>query len=213
MLNTGQILESLEKGEWFTSIDLKDAYFHVPVCPDHRPFLRFAFQGQAYQFKVLPFGLSLSPRVFTRVVGAALSPLQLSGIKILPYLDDWLICAPSLSQVVDDTRRVISHVHSLGFKVNVKKSNLQPRQQAIFVGLCLNSLTMSASLTSQRVMKILAFLDQFRLGRRLELIRFQRLLGMISAAAAVVPLGLLRARPLQRWLNAFKLHPKLDRRV
>ena len=122
MLTTGQILESIERGEWFTSIDLEDAYFHVPICPNHRPFLRFAFQGQAYQFKVLPFGLSLSPRVFTRVVGAALSPLQLSGIKILPYLDDWLICAPSFGQVVEDTQRVILHVWSLGFKVNETKA-------------------------------------------------------------------------------------------
>ena len=35
---------------------------------------------------------------------------------------------------------------------------------------------------------------------------------MISATADVVPLGFLRARPLQRWLNSLKLHPKLDRR-
>ena len=64
MLTKSQILEAVEKGDWVTSIDLKNAYFHVPICPDHRPFLRFAIQGQAYQFKVLPFGLSLSPRVF-----------------------------------------------------------------------------------------------------------------------------------------------------
>ncbi len=54
MLTTAQILESIEPGEWFASIDLKDAYFHVPICQD-----------RVYQFRVLPFGLSLSPRVFT----------------------------------------------------------------------------------------------------------------------------------------------------
>lgn len=93
--------------------------------------------------------------------------------------------------------------------MDAKKSNLEPRQQALFVGLRLNSLTMLASLTPQRVLKILALLDQFHLGRQLEMIQFQRLLGMISAAVAVVPLGLLRARPL----NAFNLHPKWDRHV
>ena len=65
MLTTSYILEAVEKGDWFTSVDLRDTYFYVPICPDHRPFLCFALQGQAYQFKVLPFGLSLSPRVFT----------------------------------------------------------------------------------------------------------------------------------------------------
>ncbi|XP_030272829.1 uncharacterized protein LOC115581680 [Sparus aurata] len=88
MLTTSQILEAVEKGDWFTSVDLRDAYFHVPICPDHRPFLRFAFQGRAYQFKVLPFGLSLSPRVFTRVIGAALRPLQLSVPGAQSELDE-----------------------------------------------------------------------------------------------------------------------------
>lgn len=208
MLTTKQIVESIEEGEWFTSLNLKDAYFHVPICPDHRPFLRFAFQGQAYQFKVLPFGLSLSPRVFTRVVAAALSPLQTCGLKILPYLDDWLICAPTRVQVVQDTRRVIAHIKALGLKVNMKKSNFEQRQHTVFVGLCLNSLTMTASLTSQRVRKLVTLVGQFQLGKQLEMTQFQRLLGTISAAVAVVPLGLLRARPLQRWLNAFNLDPK-----
>ncbi|XP_076144523.1 uncharacterized protein LOC143127104 [Alosa pseudoharengus] len=213
MLTTRQILVSIEREEWFTSLDLKEAYFHVPICLDHRQFLRFAFQGQAYQFRVLPFGLSLSPRVFTRVVAAALSPLQAAGMKILPYLDDWLICAQGRSQVMQDTQRVIQHVQNLGFRVNLDKSNLIPTQEATFVGLRLSSVTMSASLTPQRVLKLLTLASQFHLGRRLEMAQFQRLLGTIAAATVVVPLGLLRARPLQRWLNAFGLHPSRDRRV
>jgi len=62
------------QGEWFSTVDLRDA-----------------FQGRHYQFRVLPFGLSLSPRVLTRVVAAALAPLQAQGVKVLPYLDDWLV--------------------------------------------------------------------------------------------------------------------------
>lgn len=118
MIHTKMVMQAIRAGEWFTSLDLKDAYFHVPICPEHRPFLRFAFQGQAFQFQVLPFGLSLAPRVFTRVISAALAPLQLRGIKILPYLDDWLICAPSREQVVRNTEEVLAHIQSLGFTVN-----------------------------------------------------------------------------------------------
>lgn len=68
MLHTHHVMESLWRGEWFATIDLQDVYFHVPICLEHWRFLRFAFQGQAYKFKVFPFCLSLSPRVFTRVV-------------------------------------------------------------------------------------------------------------------------------------------------
>lgn len=47
----------------------------------------FAFKGQAYQYKVLHLGLSLSSRVFTKVAEAALAPV---GIRIFNFLDYWL---------------------------------------------------------------------------------------------------------------------------
>lgn len=212
MLHTRHILEAIEPGEWFTTVDLKDAYFHVPICKDHWKFLRFAFQGRAYEFRVLPFGLSLSPRVFTRVVAAALAPLQERGLKILPYLDDWLICGSTRQQVMKNTEAVLAHIQALGFRVNLKKSDLNPRQVVSFLGIHLDSRAMEARLTPRRVAKIQETLQSFRLGKRLEFHCFQKLLGLISAATMLVPLGLLRARPLQRWLNSFKLHPRRDRR-
>ena len=39
-----------------------NAYFYAAIHPDHRHFLRFAFEGTAYKYLVLPFGLSLAPR-------------------------------------------------------------------------------------------------------------------------------------------------------
>ncbi len=99
MLTQKRILGCVRPLEWFAAIDLKDAYFHVSILPRHRPFLRFAFEGRAYQYKVLPFGLSLSPRVFTKVVEAALVPLREQGVRILNYLDDWLILAQSRRQL------------------------------------------------------------------------------------------------------------------
>ena len=60
VLSTADVLRTVAWGEWFTSVDLKDAYCHVPIVPDHRQFLRFAFRGRHFQFRVLPFGLSLS---------------------------------------------------------------------------------------------------------------------------------------------------------
>ncbi len=49
-------------GDWFKLLDLKDAYFYIQVAPHHRRFFRFVFEGVAYQYKVLPFGLFLTPR-------------------------------------------------------------------------------------------------------------------------------------------------------
>lgn len=98
ILTTKGVLQAISLGDWLTSVDLRDAYFHVPIVPHHWWFLHFMFQGRHFQFRVLSFRLSLSLRVFSRCVAAALSPLQAEGLRILPYLDDWLICAATCDQ-------------------------------------------------------------------------------------------------------------------
>ena len=62
---TSSVLSSVEKGDYSFKIDLQDAYFHVPIHPSSRKYLRFAFENKVYQFRVLPFGLNTAPRVFT----------------------------------------------------------------------------------------------------------------------------------------------------
>ncbi len=81
-----QILSQVCPGDCFFSLDLKCTYFHVQIAPHHRRFLRFAFKGVAYQYTVLPFGLSLAPRTFTKCMYAAISPLRQLVIRILNYL-------------------------------------------------------------------------------------------------------------------------------
>ncbi len=58
------------------------------------------------------------------MVAATLAPLQSAGLKVMPYLDDWLVATPFYEQVMQDIETVLSHVQYLSFKVNLKKSNL-----------------------------------------------------------------------------------------
>ena len=89
------IRTSLQQGEWVTSIDFKDAYFHIPIQEQSRKYLRFHIQGQTFQFKVLPFGLSTAPMEFT-VIAKELKLMAIQkGIRIHQYLDDWLVRATS----------------------------------------------------------------------------------------------------------------------
>ncbi len=128
MLTMRTIMSQVQEGDWFVTIDLKDAYFHIQVVLRHRRFLRFAFGGKAYQYKVLPFGLALVPRTFTKCMDAALAPLRLQGIRVLNYLDDWLILAHSRELVSRHRDIVLGHIHSLGLRMNAKKSVLLPSQ-------------------------------------------------------------------------------------
>ncbi len=52
MLTMKTIMSQVQEGDWFVTIDLKDAYFHIQVVQRHRRFLRFGFGGKAYQYKV-----------------------------------------------------------------------------------------------------------------------------------------------------------------
>lgn len=69
-------------------------YFHIQTAPHHRPFLRFVFKGEAYQFTVLLLRLSLAPHTFMKC--ATLSPLRQKGLRILNYFNDWLVLAQSM---------------------------------------------------------------------------------------------------------------------
>ena len=55
------IRNSVIKGEWLVSIDLKDAFFHVPIHPDSQHWLCFHVDKQMYQFKPRPLGLASAP--------------------------------------------------------------------------------------------------------------------------------------------------------
>ncbi|KAI2651801.1 Transposon Ty3-G Gag-Pol polyprotein [Labeo rohita] len=98
------------------------------VVSQIRKFLRFAFRGEAYQYRVLPFGLALSPRTFTKCVDAALAPLRLWGIRTLNYIDDWLILAQSEHMAVQHRDVVLAHLKELGLRLNAKKKNHLSRQ-------------------------------------------------------------------------------------
>ena len=52
------IRKSIQKGEWVTSIDHTDAYFHVPIHPQSQKYLRFPTKKGIFQFRALPFGVT-----------------------------------------------------------------------------------------------------------------------------------------------------------
>ncbi len=112
------------RGLFFFTIDLKDAYFHISILLYHRKFLRFAFGGRAYKYRVLPFCLALSLCTFTKYVNAALAPLRLQGIDIMNYIGDWLILAQSHQLAVRHREVVLAHMKELGLRLNAKKSVL-----------------------------------------------------------------------------------------
>ncbi|KAI2652402.1 Transposon Ty3-G Gag-Pol polyprotein [Labeo rohita] len=208
MLTVKQAVSQIRSEDWFVTIDLKDAYFHVSILPQHRKFLRFAFRGKAYQYRVLPFGLALSPRTFTKCMDAALAPLRLWGIRILNYIDDWLILAQSEQVAAQHRDVVLAHMKELGLRLNAKKSVLSPSQRTTYLGVVWDSTTMRACLSPTRNESILAAVKRVKEGQSLTVKQFQQLLGLMAAASNVIPFGLLYMRPLQWWLKTRGFSPR-----
>ena len=70
-------------------------FFQIPIQPRSRKYLIFVWQNQFYQFRVLCFGLSTAPQVFTRVLVPIPILAHKKGYRLHRYLDDWLLAAPN----------------------------------------------------------------------------------------------------------------------
>jgi hypothetical protein len=58
----------LREEDWLVKIDLKDAYFSIPIRQNHRKYLCFQMDQKVYQLICLPFGLTSAPWVFTKTL-------------------------------------------------------------------------------------------------------------------------------------------------
>ena len=121
-------------GEWVASIDLSDAYLHIPIHPNSRKYLRFCYKAQVFQFTSLPFGLATAPQVFTMIVKEVKLMALSRGLRIHQYLDDWLIRSQSWEEAQVDTQAVVDLTQSLGWIINQEKSELKPTRVFSFVG-------------------------------------------------------------------------------
>ena len=107
-METAELIQrTLNVGGWVTSVDFKDAYYHILIHPAYREVLRFAIGNKAFQYRALPLGLQSSLRVFTRVIKCIKGYLQQQGIEVHQYLDDWLIRARSAEVAKENTQKML----------------------------------------------------------------------------------------------------------
>jgi hypothetical protein len=194
----------IQQGDWMVKLDIKDAYLHVPLAKEHRSFFRFNFRGRTYEFRSLMFGLSSAPRIFTRLAKAFIRRLRAEGIRLVAYLDDILLLAATAALALQHARRTVELLTSLGWVINWDKSELVPAQQRTFLGVMIDSRTMSATLPEDKLVRLRAqvveMFDANRAGT-LTLRTAARVLGSMTASAAGISLARLHQRPL---LNAVR---------
>ena len=196
------IRTSLRQGEWVTSIDLSDAYLHIPIHPQSRKFLRFHHKGTTYQFTSLPFGLATAPLVFTSLVKEVKLLALKQHIRLHQYLDDWLIRATSQPEAQEKTTKLLSLVRSLGFIVNLKKSELTPQQRFNFIGYHFALDQGLVKPTKDRWSKIQNTFNAIATRSTLSARTLMSIIRLLASTEKTVKLGRIRMRPFQWHLKS-----------
>ena len=189
----------MRPGCYMTSIDLKDAYYSIPIAQEHQKYLKFIWRGQLYAFTSLPLGLTSSPRIFTKVLKPVFSYLRSQfGHTCLGYIDDSFYLEDSYTECEEAKLRAMQLFVSLGFKIHPEKSVIIPTQILEFLGFILNSILMSVTLTNKKAVKILQLCQKFSLpNKRFTIREVASFLGTLVSSFPGVEFGPLHYRHIE----------------
>lgn len=121
------ILDRLQNAQVFSSIDLKNGFFHVSVNKDDRKYTSFVTHNGQYQFLKVPFGFCNSPAVFQRFINTIFNDMSVKGIA-LPYIDDLIIPGDNEEDAITNLKLVLERAKEYGLEINQKKCKLLQRR-------------------------------------------------------------------------------------
>lgn len=124
-----------EKYKWFTVIDLKDAFFCIPIDKDSRKLFAFEWEKSAERTKMqltwtrLPQGFNNNPTLFSSQLAKEIEDWTTQGQTQVPrdqYLllqcvDDILIATEKESQCIQVTIEILNQLGMNGYKVSKEK--------------------------------------------------------------------------------------------
>tara|TARA_R110002050_G_scaffold11623_1_gene39052 strand:+ start:637 stop:1518 length:882 start_codon:yes stop_codon:yes gene_type:complete len=129
----------IKPGDWTTQGDISQGFHHIPVQKKHQKYLGFSHRGKTYQYVVLPMGSSSSPFIFNKMLRPVLQHLRALGVRMVLYVDDFLILGQSRQECARHTQLVVSTLEDLGWHLNVEKSNFSPSQRTPFLGFVIDT--------------------------------------------------------------------------
>lgn len=147
-------LELVTRNCFFCSLDLKDAYFSVPVNKASQKYLKFLWKGEVFVFTACPNGLAPCPRLFTKLLKPVMAQLHRLGFLSTIFIDDTLLFGDSEKECVQNVKESLSLLEKLGFVVHPVKSVLIPSHKIRYLGVEIDSEDMTVTLTTERKERI-----------------------------------------------------------
>lgn len=140
-----------------TSIDLKEAYLHVPIRASHR---KFTYSNCHFQYWAMPFGLSSALRTFMKLLVVVAASLTQIPVRVLCYLDDIPVLSSTWDHATADLHTVIQTLQQHGFSLNLEKSQLVPTSHILHLGVVIDSVSGHVFLSPNRILSIRTLLKQ-----------------------------------------------------
>ena len=191
-----QAIHMVKPGAYLASIDIKDAFYSVPIYEGHKKYLKFMWQGNAFQFRAMPNGYVDAMRVFTKLLKPAFSTLRDLGHESVIYVDDSLLQGDTAKECLDNVVATLDVLQQLGFILHHSKSTFTPTQRIEFLGFIIDTVSMTITLTPRKKEKIKDL--GYGLLHSIVTIRMvSRFIGNLTAAFDGVPMGRLHYRHLE----------------
>ena len=188
----------ISPGAYLASLDLKDAYYLVPVDPSHWKFLRFQFLGKLYEFTCLPFGLCTAPFTFTKLLKPVMHILQSEGFFSVVYLDDFLLVGKSILDCERNVAFTCKLLAALGFLFSERKCHFPPTRQCQYLGLLFDSARFSVEIPQKRRLAVLKLVKKFCKLKVCSIRSFARFLGSLGACCPALPYAWVYTKKFER---------------
>ena len=199
------VREWIKPGFYCVSLDIKDAYLHIRVHKSSRKYLRFNWLGQLIQWCVIPFGLTCSPRVLTKILKPVIAFIRSTwGILLSIFMDDILLQAISVEQCILHCHIVIIVLMSLGWSIKWAKCDLVPKQNIRHLGFDFNTNQMTISCPPEKITNLQEMCLKIFLAKNISVHLLEQLIGTIESVRPAVPYAALYYRSLQSQLLVAK---------
>lgn len=115
------LLSRLDATYYISTLDLKDAFWQIPLESRSREITAFTVQGRPlYQFRVMPFGLCNAAQTLCRLMHRVI-PHQLHD-RVFVYLDDLLVTSSTFEEHLKLLELVADRLSQAGLTINIDKS-------------------------------------------------------------------------------------------
>ena len=119
MRTLDEVMAALEGCTWFTTIDLVDGFFSLPLYPADRGFTAFHTPLGLYKWEVLPQGTSASPAIFQRMMDRWFSAFLWKNVLV--WIDDILVYSRSFKDHLKALRGVFQVLRRYGLVASKRK--------------------------------------------------------------------------------------------